>query len=191
MRARKVAKALAIYGAEPDVNSKLWFVLASGSCVLGYPAVAGHLQGYPAGMAFAIVDFRDQQGVYCLYDDAFRMVYVGQAGANDKQRLFDRLKNHQWDFLADRWSKFSWFGIRWVTKANTLAAEAEGTHTTAGSVLNHIEAILKSASEPPHNRQGGRFGDEVRQYLQYRDADKLGPTTDDMIRKIYKDKNSK
>jgi hypothetical protein len=152
----------------------------------GRSGVSGHLQGHPAAEAFSVVDFRDQQGVYCLYDDAFRMVYVGQAGANDKQRLFDRLKNHTRDFLADRWTRFSWFGIRWVTKANTLAAEAEGTHTTAGSVLNHIEATLISASEPPHNRQGGRFGDEVKQYLQWRDADSLGPTAEDMIKEIYK-----
>src|SRR5438067_6937456 len=84
----------------------------------GRPGVSGHLQGHPARAAFVIVDFREQQGVYCLYDDSFKLVYVGQAGANDQQRLFDRLKQHCNDALADRWSKFSWFGIRWVTKTN-------------------------------------------------------------------------
>jgi hypothetical protein len=49
----------------------------------GKPGDLGHLQGHPARSAFAIVDFRDQQGVYCLYDDNFHLVYVGQAGAND------------------------------------------------------------------------------------------------------------
>jgi len=132
----------------------------------GRPGVAGHLQGYPAASAFVLVDFRHQQGVYCLYDDGFKMVYVGQAGANDGNRLFDRLKQHKVDALADRWTRFSWYGIRWVTKTNELAAEAYGAHSTNGEVLNHIEGILITAAEPPHNRQGGRFGEDVKQYLQ-------------------------
>jgi hypothetical protein len=152
----------------------------------GRPNVAGHLQGHPARGSFVVVDFREQQGVYCLYDDNFELVYVGQAGASDNQRLFDRLKQHRQDALADRWTKFSWFGIRWVTKANVLAAEAEQAHTTNGAVLNHIEAILIGAAEPRHNRQAGRFGEEVIQYLQWRDEDTLGPTQDKMIEMLWK-----
>lgn len=152
----------------------------------GRPKVSGHLKGYPARGKSRLVDFREQQGVYCLYDDNFRMVYIGQAGANDDQRLFIRLRQHKTDALADRWTRFSWFGIRWITNANVLAAEAEGTHTTAGAVLNHIEAILISAVEPPHNRQGGRFGEDVIQFLQHRDDDILGPTQTRMIEELWK-----
>jgi hypothetical protein len=152
----------------------------------GRAGVAGHLEGHPANAAFVRVDFRYQQGVYCLYDDQFKLVYVGQAGANDNQRLFDRLKQHTSDALADRWTRFSWFGIRWVTQQNMLAAEAHGAHTTNGEVLNHIEGILIASAEPPHNRQGARFGEEVRQYLQYRDPDQLGKTTEDMIADIWR-----
>src|ERR1700759_937602 len=123
----------------------------------GRQGVSGHLKGYLVHAAPIIVDFHDQQGVYCLYDDNFSLIYIGQAGANDQQRIFGRLKQHRNDALADRWTKFSWFGIRWVTRTtNELAAEAQGAHTTAGEVLNHIEAILISAAEPPYNRQGGR-----------------------------------
>lgn len=150
------------------------------------PGNAGHLQGYPARAAFRLVDFRLQQGVYCLYDDAFKLVYVGQAGANDQSRLFDRIKDHRDDALADRWTRFSWYGRRWVTGANELSQEAQGVNITAGDALNHIEAVLISAAEPPHNRQGGRFGDDVEQYLQWRDTERLGPTTDDMIREIWR-----
>jgi hypothetical protein len=107
----------------------------------GRPKVSGHLKGFPARKAYAEVDFREQRGVYVLYDDSFRPVYVGQAGANDNRHLFDRLKDHTRDALVDRWTKFSWFGIRWVTKTNKLASGAEGTHTKAGAVLDHIEAI--------------------------------------------------
>ena len=157
----------------------------------GRQNVPGHLKGYPARSAFVLVDFREQQGVYCLYDDNFRMVYIGQAGGNAQQRLFNRLRQHRTDALADRWTRFSWFGIRWVTQVNVLAAEARGAHTTVGAVIDHIEAILISSVEPPHNRQGGRFGDDVMQYLQWRDSDQLGPTTDEMVRELWKSKNSK
>ncbi len=153
----------------------------------GKPKVAGHLKGRISTSATADpVDFRYQQGVYVLYDEGFRMVYVGQAGANDQSRLFDRLKQHNTDALADRWSRFSWFGIRWVKINGELAAEADIAHPTTGAVLNHVEAILITAAEPPHNRQGGRFGEEVDQYLQYRDEDALGPDITEMIREVWK-----
>jgi hypothetical protein len=152
----------------------------------GKPKVAGHLKGYPARSAFHVVDFREQQGVYCLYDDNFKLVYVGQAGANDNQRLFLRLRQHKVDALADRWTRFSWYGMRWVTNTHRLAKEVVRTQTKPGDILNHVEAILISAAEPPHNRQGGRFGDEVVQYLQYRDEEQVGPDQFHMIREIWK-----
>ena len=79
------------------------------------------------------VDFRNQQGVYTLYDDGFRMIYAGQAGGNDKQRIFDRLKQHRGDDLADRWTKFSWFGIRPVTMKGQLRAEKTAAHPSLGA----------------------------------------------------------
>ncbi len=131
------------------------------------------------------INFREQQGGYALYDSSFKLVYVGQAGANDKRRLFDRLKDHRKDALADRWSLFSWFGTRWVKDDGDLAAVAIGAHTTVGAVLNHIEAILISTAEPPYNRQGGKFGNGVQKYLQHRDVEELGLPTNDMILSLY------
>ena len=152
----------------------------------GRPHVAGHLRGVPSkNITAEPVDFRNQQGVYVLYDDGFKMVYVGQAGANDRQRLFKRLHQHNTDALVDRWTRFSWFGIRWVKNNGELAAEADSAHTTFGAVLNHVEAILISAAEPPHNRQGGRFGESVNQYLQYRDDSELGPNMVQMVKEMW------
>jgi hypothetical protein len=153
----------------------------------GRQRVSGHLLGFPATNVTAKpVDFRKQRGVYVLYDDTFHMVYVGQAGGGINQRLFDRLKQHVTDPLADRWTRFSWFGIRWVKANNELAAEADGAHTTSSAVLDHIEAILISAAEPPHNRQGGRFGPDTVQYLQFRDDEALGPSQENMTRQLWK-----
>lgn len=129
------------------------------------------------------IDFREQAGVYILYAD-YQIVYVGQAG-NKFQKLFDRLKQHRRDALAGRWNQFSWFGTRRVNKSGELSAEVEGAHSTHGEVLNHIEAILIHAAEPKHNRQGGRFGEKVSQYLQYRDDENLGPTLEEMIHNLW------
>lgn len=108
---------------------------------------------------------------------------MGQAGANEYSDLFDRLRDHRQDQLAARWTRFSWFGIRRVLSTGDLATKADGAHTTNGAVLNHLEAILIAAAEPPLNRQGGKFGG-VQQFLQYRDP-VLGPDLSSMIRDIH------
>lgn len=150
---------------------------------------AGTLLGVPArNLTADEIDFREQSGVYVLYAD-YQMVYVGQAGAGN-QKLFVRLKQHTRDSLAGRWNQFSWFGIRKVKANGDLAAEADGAHSTLPQVLNHIEAILIHAAEPKQNRQGGRFGENVAQYLQRRD-DSLGPTGEEMVRKIWQAQQKK
>ena len=57
--------------------------------------------------------------------------------------------------------------------------------------LDHMEAIVLAVSEPPHNRQGGRFGTDVKQYLQFRDEDVLGLNEREMITALYHDLSSK
>jgi hypothetical protein len=151
----------------------------------GRPKVKGSLKGYRAGEARGKpVDFREQAGVYVLYDDNFRVLYVGQAGAGN-QTLLGRLKQHRKDSLADRWTRFSWFGIKWVKQNGKLSVGAEQRSIKAADILNHIEAILISAVEPPHNKQGGRFGDDVEQYLQYRDQ-ALDPDITLMVKELWK-----
>lgn len=151
---------------------------------------AGHLKGVlSTNTTSDPVDFRDQQGVYVLYDDGFKLVYVGQAGGRNGQRLFHRLKQHRSDALSDRWSRLSWFGVRSVNQDGRLRATTNAAHPAITDVLNHIEAILIATAEPPHNRQGGRFGDGVEQYLQYRDTDALGPEIEDMVRELWKAKS--
>jgi hypothetical protein len=146
----------------------------------------GHLKGLRVGGKTSDpVDFRGQQGVYCLYDESFRLVYVGQAGGKNSQRLFDRLKQHREDAVSERWSRFSWFGVLQTTSSG-LKAEKKALHPEVGDVLNHIEAILIAAAEPVQNRQGGRFGDQVEQYLQYRDEENLDPEVNEMISDLWK-----
>jgi hypothetical protein len=148
---------------------------------------AGHLKGLQVGgKTGKPIDFRDQQGVYCLYDDSFKLVYVGQAGGGNDQRLFHRLRQHREDAVSERWSRFSWFGVRPVLpKSPKLKAEKLVAHPEIGDVLNHIEAILIAAAEPVQNRQGGKFGEQVDQYLQFRDLDNLAPDLEGMVRDLW------
>lgn len=134
------------------------------------------------------VDFREQIGIYVLYAD-YKIVYIGQAGQGNRN-LFDRLKEHFIkDDLVGRWNRFSWFGIKWVTNVDKLSVAPKNLYPPLDILLNHIEAILIHASEPPLNRQGGKWGSVVEKYFQYRD-EKLGPKDSEAIQKLLKIKDS-
>ena len=154
----------------------------------GWQKKAGHLKGRWVGSAKSEpVDFRNQVGVYALYDDNYRLIYFGQAGRGSGHKLFNRLKDHTTDRIADRWTKFSWFGTRFVKQNNELSEEKSGFQGGATDVLDHIEAVVLAVAEPPHNRQGGRFGDKVQQFRQYRDEDSLGVDQVTMISELYRE----
>ncbi len=125
----------------------------------------GHLTGRLASRKGAKhVNFRYQSGIYIL-QDGFRPVYIGQSGRSD-QRLFTRLKGHTQNHLAERWDRFSWFGIYPVKRGKLdTAANVTRIQTDIYSVLDHIEGALISVTEPPFNRQGARFG-YAEQYRQ-------------------------
>ncbi len=153
----------------------------------GRPRVAGHLMGIDATQKKSEpVNFRDQVGIYVLYDDAFNLIYLGQAGRGKGHKLFDRLKSHRTDRLADRWSRFSWFGIRRVLDSYALSKEKLAANVPIPTVLDHVEAVLIETIEPPNNRQGGRFGEAVTSYKQYFDEKNVGIPTEEAIAEIYK-----
>lgn len=114
------------------------------------------------------VDFREQRGIYALYSD-YELVYVGQTGAG-RNRLLNRLKSHRVDHLSERWDRFSWFGVRWVTNQHTLAADTAAAHAPIEDALNIMEAVSIAIAEPRLNLQRGRWG-EVTKYFQYWDRD--------------------
>jgi len=67
-----------------------------------------------------------------------------------------------------------------------LSTEVIRTSVAPTVILNQIEAILISSTEPPLNLQGGRFGKDVKRYLQYQNAAELEPDANVMIRQIWK-----
>lgn len=145
---------------------------------------AGALLGVRSGgRRGSPIDFRDQVGIYILYD-GHRMVYVGQAGRN-KPRLLIRLRHHRRDNLAGRWDTFSWFGLRRVLNNGDLSHVNIKASASLPIVLDQMEAILVAGAEPSLNRQGGRFGKGAHRYYQVRD-DRLPPTQSEMIQQLWK-----
>jgi hypothetical protein len=134
----------------------------------GKPKVSGALLGSKTQSTKATpVDFREQKGIYALYAN-YELIYVGQTGAKN-DRLFNRLKFHLADHLADRWDRFSWFGTQWVTQQHLLSNDTAALHEDVSKVLNILEAVSIAIAEPKLNLQRGRWGD-AKQYFQVRDC---------------------
>jgi hypothetical protein len=116
------------------------------------------------------VDFARQIGIYALYDEQFRLVYVGQAGLGQRG-LYSRLRAHTLNNLSERWSRFSWFGLIASEELETRDPEKERLepiNVTKSTILDQVEAVLIAASEPLRNKQSGRFGRDVTHYRQYK-----------------------
>ena len=152
---------------------------------------SGHLQGFH-GKHYA--DFRDQIGVYVLYDRNQSIVYVGQAG-NGNATLFTRLKNHMDGALWNRWNYFSWVGFRGVNADGSLSNQQQVSSSVSGfkysDALNEIEGILIEIIEPKLNKQAGRLKGAV-EYFQTIDATFEEVTNADLrteLRTLSKDIN--
>jgi hypothetical protein len=148
----------------------------------GWPGVPGHLRGYRKNIKKA--DFREQSGVYVLYDKDMIPVYVGQAGKG-RANLFSRLKQHDSDHLWNRWVYFSWFGLCKVNKDGSLSRSSNPDRIVGGSItnaLNDIEGVVIHALEPKLNKQGPKWKD-VQEYFQYIGDEVEESSIDDVIEK--------
>ena len=132
------------------------------------------------------VDFATQRGIYALYDDNFRLIYVGQVGRGER-RLYRRLRSHTLNNLADRWTRFSWFGLLEVSKEPNkhgrfeLVESTEDVQADYVTVMNQMEAILIMAAEPIRNAKNGDFGPGVTHYRQTRRGERVDELLDDEI----------
>lgn len=135
----------------------------------GKPNKSGSLLGSASQSKKAIsVDFREQRGIYALYAD-YDLIYIGQTGARNGDRLFNRLKTHTTDHLAERWNRFSWFGTEWVKKNHELSSEKDGVHEGIPDSLNILEAVVIAIAEPKLNLQRGKWS-KTKKYFQFIDS---------------------
>jgi hypothetical protein len=146
----------------------------------GGRGIKASLRGKPASARSSkSVDFREQIGIYVLYEANFVPVYVGQAGFGSAD-LFSRLRNHRNDHLRDRWTHFSWFGFRNVNADCTLSAKQNGDVRTSlgyAEALDEIEGILIQVLEPRLNKQGAKWQQTADEYVQ----DALPPEADRIL----------
>lgn len=150
---------------------------------LGAGSNKGNLLGTTSGVG--ITDFREQIGVYVLFDKDLLPVYVGQAG-NGNANLFVRLKQHTNDHLWNRWEYFSWFGLRGINSNNSLSNHdiVEKIYKSSGSdILNELEGILIVAMEPRLNKQGARFPG-AQEFFQEVDENVAEMTIEDLANQI-------
>jgi len=150
---------IANYGLYWHADNVYWGSPNSRGELIGKGNIDGNLVG--RGGRLKCVNFRDQVGIYALYD-SFHLVYVGQAGGKNNATLFSRLKSHRSDHLSGRWSRFSWFGINPVimTPGNDAVlqkADFSGEALTTQTVINFLEAIVIEVADGLLNKQGGRL----------------------------------
>jgi hypothetical protein len=148
----------------------------------------GRLDGSRRGRKSEIVDFRGQIGIYVLFGTGGTIVYVGQAGIGNA-RLFARLKAHRKDHLRDRWTHFSWFGLRGVNPSNQKLSEHHKPQSTIRyrdrkDALHETEAVLISVVEPPLNRRGPNW-QGATEYIQHVD-ESIPKDTEEVISEIAK-----
>jgi hypothetical protein len=137
----------------------------------GWPKTEGDLKGELWRNRKVVVNFRDQIGIYGLFNSDREIVYVGEAGIGNK-RLFSRLKDHRSDHLRDRWVYFSWFGLRDYKENGELwgfdKPETWIRRKRNRDALLETESVLIQLIEPSLNKQGAKWVDTV-EFLQHID----------------------
>lgn len=113
------------------------------------------------------INFKDQRGVYVLYDHA-GLLYVGLC---IDQGLGKRLWDHTKDRLEGRWERFSWFGLKGVTEDGELTEMPERLTIRASLAISTLETILIEVAEPRQNRKRGQQ-DSALEYLQAEDPER-------------------
>jgi hypothetical protein len=108
-----------------------------------------------------LVNVWEQKGVYALYDQ-FVIVYVGQA---ESRTLGQRLNEHQKDRFAERWDRFSWFGVRSFDPKTERPIDPSLTGLTQENIIRSMELMAILLANAALNRARGKFpsADKVRQ----------------------------
>lgn len=138
-----------------------------------------------------IVDLSEQIGIYCLYDQNFSLLYAGKAGGG-KGTILKRLRDHIGDNLAERWSIFSWFGLKPVLEKDGeyVLGDVNREDWDESSLISSLEGVLLLGAEPPLNRQGANFGGGSKKFSQVWDS-RRDPPQASMISEIYRSLQNK
>ena len=125
------------------------------------------------------VNFKDQRGIYLLYDNR-EIIYVGQA---IEQTLGQRLKQHISDRLSGRWDRFSWFGFYSVNDKGHLSDRKKFENIDIQVLADTLEAILIESVEPRQNRKQGNTLSGM-EYLQKESAEIKKKRTEELLKEL-------
>lgn len=125
------------------------------------------------------VNFKDQRGIYLLYDNR-EIIYVGQA---IEQTLGQRLKQHISDRLSGRWDRFSWFGFYSVNDKGHLSDRKKFENIDIQVLSDTLEAILIESVEPRQNRKQGNTLSGM-EYLQKESAEIKKKRTEELLKEL-------
>ncbi|HEY5326100.1 MAG TPA: HTH domain-containing protein [Mucilaginibacter sp.] len=125
------------------------------------------------------VNFKDQRGIYLLYDSR-EIIYVGQA---IEQTLGQRLKQHTTDRLSGRWDRFSWFGFYSVSDVGHLLDRKKFEKLDIQVLADILESILIESVEPRQNRKQGNTLSGM-EYLQQESAEIKKKKKEELIREL-------
>ncbi len=114
------------------------------------------------GDGLHVCDFRNQVGLYVLYDD-YGPYYVGLTRS---QPLGYRIRTHLDDHHRGLWDRFSWFGFRpvqtrcYTDRTQALAKLPRSLVTDSRGTIADVEALLIQAlgTHKRANRNQMRFG---------------------------------
>jgi hypothetical protein len=87
-------------------------------------------------------------GIYVLYDDNDKLVYVGKA---EDGGLANRLNEHTRDHLADRWTKFSWFAVLKKLKRKDRELSTKRAEINGKELVAFLEGFAIILAEPVLN----------------------------------------
>lgn len=109
-----------------------------------------------------IADFRQQTGIYILYDD-WGPYYVG---LSKKTGIGNRLRDHTKDGHRNSWSRFSWFGFQAVdikpASSGVSSLKRAAVQTPAHTSINDLEALLIQVLNTRGNSNDMKFKDGSR-----------------------------
>ncbi len=87
-------------------------------------------------------------GIYLLYDDNDKLVYVGKAESGG---LANRLNEHTRDDLANRWTKFSWFAVLKKLKREDRELSSKRAEINGKELVSFLEGFAIILAEPVLN----------------------------------------
>lgn len=126
------------------------------------------------------VNFKNQRGIYLLYDGR-EVIYVGQA---IEQNLGERLKQHLNDRLSGRWDRFSWFGFYSVDDKGHLDDRKKFQNLDIQQMANILEAILIESLEPRQNRKQGNNSLVGMEFIQQESPEIKRQRNAELIREL-------